>query len=660
MLDRMFMGAAADDKLFVEDVFSTYLYTGNGSSQTITNGIDLAGKGGLVIQKERSSAYTDGWFWADTVRGANNILKSQNTNGQITSANTISAFSSTGFTAGSNISFSGSTYASWTFREAPKFFDIVTYTGNGSSLTLAHTLGVTPGCIIVKRIDTTSDWSVYHRSLSDPNTFNLRLNTAISQFNNGANFISGASSTNFTVNNFAAINASGGTYVAYLFAHDPTADGIIQCGSYTGNGSATGPVVNLGWEPQWLLIKRATASNDFGWVLFDNMRGMPVGSEDAFLSPNLSDPEYSAQLVDPSATGFSPNTTAGDVNASGSTYVYMAIRRGPMRTPTLGTSVFAPLSVTSSTTGSVRSFGFSADMIIGGVTNSNNTASNWFWIDRLRGFTASTDDAAGNAQQRKILSSSTNAETTNTGPTNPYLYNIWNSSALQGTGAGYIGNGANLIYHAFRRAPGFFDEVCYTGNGSTQAVAHNLSAAPELIIVKARTTNFSWTVYSSGIAAGNYMFLNLTNASAGPNTTLWGNNSAAVAPTSTAFTVGNYVGLNQSGVSFVAYLFASAPGVSKVGSYTGNGSSQTINCGFAAGARFVMIKRTDSTGDWYVWDTARGIVAANDPHLSLNTTAAEVTTDDTIDPDSSGFVVNQVAATNVNVNAATYIYLAIA
>jgi hypothetical protein len=73
-----------------------------------------------------------------------------------------------------------------------------------------------------------------------------------------------------------------------------------------------------------------------------------------------------------------------------------------------------------------------------------------------------------------------------------------------------------------------------------------------------------------------------------------------------------------------------------------------------------MIKRTDSTGDWYVWDSARGIVAGNDPHLSLNTTAAEVTTDDSVDTDNSGFIVNQLAATNVNVTSATYIFLAIA
>ncbi len=130
-------------------------------------------------------------------------------------------------------------------------------------------------------------------------------------------------------------------------------------------------------------------------------------------------------------------------------------------------------------------------------------------------------------------------------------------------------------------------------------------------------------------------------------------------PTSTVFSVAGDSAVNGSGDTFIAYLFATLPGVSKVGSYTGNGSSQTINCGFTGGARFVLIKRTDSTGDWYVWDTARGIVSGNDPHLSLNTTAAEVTSDDTIDPDSSGFIVNQVSATNVNVSSASYIFLAV-
>jgi hypothetical protein len=97
-----------------------------------------------------------------------------------------------------------------------------------------------------------------------------------------------------------------------------------------------------------------------------------------------------------------------------------------------------------------------------------------------------------------------------------------------------------------------------------------------------------------------------------------------------------------------------------VGSYTGTGTTQVINCGFTAGSRFVLIKATSTTGNWYVWDSARGIVAGNDPHLSLNTTAAEVTTDDSVDTDSTGFVVNQVAATNINVSSATYVFLAVA
>ena len=107
-------------------------------------------------------------------------------------------------------------------------------------------------------------------------------------------------------------------------------------------------------------------------------------------------------------------------------------------------------------------------------------------------------------------------------------------------------------------------------------------------------------------------------------------------------------------------LFATLAGISKVGSYTGNGGTQNIECGFAAGARFVLIKRTDSTGDWYVWDTARGIVTGNDGRISLNSATAEVTTDDSVDPYSPGFTVNQLAATNINVTSATYIYLAVA
>jgi hypothetical protein len=191
-------------------------------------------------------------------------------------------------------------------------------------------------------------------------------------------------------------------------------------------------------------------------------------------------------------------------------------------------------------------------------------------------------------------------------------------------------------------------------------VTHNLTVAPELMFVKCRSAANGGLVYNKTITASKYLELFFTSeghyAAQGPDSGPFNSTE----PTSSVFSVGTYSNTNSSGATYVAYLFATCAGVSKVFSYTGNGSSQTINCGFTGGARWVMIKRTDSTGDWYVWDSARGIVAGNDPHLSLNTTAAEVTTDDSVDTDNTGFIVNQVAATNVNVSSATYIGIAIA
>ena len=213
------------------------------------------------------------------------------------------------------------------------------------------------------------------------------------------------------------------------------------------------------------------------------------------------------------------------------------------------------------------------------------------------------------------------------------------------------------VGYNFSRAPGFMDVVCYTGTGVAGATFnHNLGVAPELIITKMRSSTRDWgTGWASLGWTARGPALNSTETSF--TTSLWWNNTA---PTSTVFTVGTSPTTNGTGSTYVAYLFASVPGVSKVGTYTGNGSSQTINCAFTTGARFVLIKRTDSTGDWYVWDSARGIVAGNDPYLALNDPAAEVTSNDSVDTDNTGFVVNQVAASNINVNAATYIFLAIA
>jgi len=156
---------------YIEDVFSTYLYTGNDSTQTITNGINLSGRGGMVWVKGRNIA-TDNAI-VDTVRGVNKNLLPNQTYAQNTDPS-VSAFNSTGFSINSIYSFindTGYNYVSWTFREQPKFFDVVTYTGSGSGTqTIAHNLGSVPGCIITKLVsggDTSGvgGWGVYHRSL---------------------------------------------------------------------------------------------------------------------------------------------------------------------------------------------------------------------------------------------------------------------------------------------------------------------------------------------------------------------------------------------------------------------------------------------------------------------------------------------------------------
>jgi hypothetical protein len=240
-------GNSADATLYVDDVFSTYLYTGNGSTQTITNGIDLAGKGGMVWTKDRTQANNN--VLQDTINGVASVRSSNLTSGNLGYTDNITAFSSTGYSigAGSEVNNSGgggSNYVSWTFREAPKFFDIVTYTGNGvAGRSIAHNLGIAPGMIVVKRTDVAgNNWWVYHRSLGAFQAMSLNTTDAVNATAGGVLWNNTEpTSTVFTLGTNGGVNDSGGTYVAYLYAHDTDADGIIQCGSYTGNGSATGP-----------------------------------------------------------------------------------------------------------------------------------------------------------------------------------------------------------------------------------------------------------------------------------------------------------------------------------------------------------------------------------------------------------------------------------
>ena len=640
--------------LFIEDLFSTYLYTGTGAALTITNGIDLSTNGGLVWQKSRSAAGQN--FIFDTARGALQYLSSNSTDASANYGQSLTAFNTNGFNLGFNLSNSGETDVTWTFREQPKFFDIVTWTGDSTAgKTIAHNLGSTPGCIMVKCTSSVLNWAVFHTSLGNTGGLILNLTNAnmgpVTWWNSTS-----PTSTNFTLGSSSAVNLSGETYVAYLFAHDaggfPVSGGGstngITCGSFTTDGSGLFSVT-LGYEPQWVMVKRSSGVGD--WIMFDTMRGMPTAAASGVFSATLLANTTAAEdaaggTVGVNATGF--NSLNGYL-ASSSTFIYIAIRRGPMKPPTVGTSVFSPIAYTgnSTTNTTVQNLttSFSGDTAI---IQQRTSGNNPLVFDKLRGSTQGLYTSLTLAEEN--ISTARPGQSVGFNNTQTVLTGQFT------TQGNYNYSGDTFVGWNFRRAPGFFDEVCYTGTGiSGQAFTHNLGVAPELMLVKVRGNGYAWYVYDKINGSGGYFVLN-TTALWQANTTVWGSAN----PTASVFTVGSQSQVNENTTTFVAYLFATLAGVSKVGGYTGNGSSQTIACGFTGGSRFVLIKRSDSTGDWYVWDSARGIVAGNDPHLSLNTTAAEVTTDDSVDTDNTGFIVNQNAATDINVTSATYIFLAIA
>jgi hypothetical protein len=648
---------------YIEDMFQTWLYTGNGSTQTINNGIDLAGKGGLVWRKSRTQPSGAGFFnqLVDTARGVTGLLYSNTTDAQVTSFTALSSFNSNGFTMMSGAGAanqSGDTYASWTFRKQPKFFDVVTWTGDGTAnRNVAHSLGSAPGFVIIKRTSGTSNWCVAARLNSGAASFMMlnrtvpQTSTASSWFN-GTTFKVGTSdwpSSTGSPDFFGYdTNGTGDTYVAYLFAHNAGGfgltgtDNVISCGSYTGTGATLD--VSLGYEAQWVLIKPTTVAGN--WTMMDNMRGMTQVGVDgtARLRPNTSEAESSlggSYGAFPNATGFTVKSNPGvdDYNASGQTYIYIAIRRGPMKVPTDPTKVFVPTTGTASVNAVVTT-GFATDMVITAGTGAVERGIN----DRLRGFpTTNTGIAPWLVTQGSAVEA--NYSGTNT------LFNATNTTFQQG----FYFSGAGAAQYSFLRAPGFFDEVCYTGTGSARTVAHNLAAVPELIITKRRDLGGNWNTYSASLGNTGILFLDDTSGNLGPDSSNWNNTS----PTASVFTVGTGAP-NLSSGTYVAYLFATCPGVSKVGSYTGTGATQVINCGFTGGARFVLIKATSTTGNWLVWDSARGIVAGNDPYLALNSTAAEVTNTDWVDTAATGFELSNAGGNLANVNGGAYIFLAIA
>ena len=308
------------------------LRTGTGAAVTTatTSPLNLSGNGGLILTKNYTG--TNAWSIVDTVRGLSSDLEPTTAAAATTQAAGVTAVSSTGYTTGTLAKRNGSGLAlvDYVMRQGPGFLQIIQRTENGSASNVAHNLGVRPGFILAKSMTLAQGWCVWHR-LGDPYDTSAGSTGLSTNSTAAARYVSYTDVTSTFFNNeiyawdgtTQHIAYSGGTVVYYVFGHDPSPSGRIQCGGYAGNGSATGPTVTLGWSPRLLLIKNRTGTGD--WLVVDTSRGFTSGNEAAFVL-NSAAAQTSVQLIDPTPAGFQIKSTAANVNTAGDTYLYVAFR----------------------------------------------------------------------------------------------------------------------------------------------------------------------------------------------------------------------------------------------------------------------------------------------------------------------------------------------
>ena len=321
--------------LDVSEVFDTYLYEGDGVGGTtpraITTGMDLdAPNVGMIWVKCRDGSIDHALF--DTIRGATEMLRSDGNGSELLDINSLTAFTSDGFTTNGSaytnlISGSGGGgYVAWSFKAAPKFFDVVTWTGDAVDTTtlrtISHNLGCKPGMIIVKDRDDSESWAVYHTAIGSDKY--LVLDTSAGKQDDSSGLWWGdtePTSSVFTIQSANMVNKYDDNYVAYLFAED---EDNIKCGSFNGTAGTT---VNVGFEPQWVILKR-TDGGDY-WYILDKERGLPTAdstdSTGLFADSPASETSWSNEpRIYTTATGFTVSTGTG---LNPNPYLYIAIKK---------------------------------------------------------------------------------------------------------------------------------------------------------------------------------------------------------------------------------------------------------------------------------------------------------------------------------------------
>jgi len=304
--------------------FQVKLYSGNGSTQSITLDGDEDMQPDLVWLKARAGDNISNWRSVDSVRGATIELFQDSNVAEETNTNGLTAFNSDGFSLGNSAGTNegGTTYGAWNWKEsATAGFDIVGYTGDGTAdLEIGHSLSAVPHFIIIKNRDDAEDWLCYHQGMTDD--YNNKLNTTDAEF--GGAYIFDPTSSIFTLRDHNVVNDDGDDYIAYCFSEK---QGFSKFGSYTGNGNADGPFIYTGFKPACVMVKNTDAEEN--WIIFDNKRP-GYNLTDALLKPNLSNAESASGVkFDLLSNGFKARVSDAEGNSDGDEFIYMAFAEAP-------------------------------------------------------------------------------------------------------------------------------------------------------------------------------------------------------------------------------------------------------------------------------------------------------------------------------------------
>ena len=323
------------------EYFNTVLYTGNGSTQSIT---------GVNFQPDLTWIKNRGGYWHnlyDVVRGATKDIYSNATDAEGTNSNRLTSFNSDGFSVGNDtdVNANSGTYVSWNWlasnttasntdgsitstvsANTTAGFSIVSYTGTGGiPLTVGHGLGVTPEVLIIKNRTNAYNWAVYHKDLG--NTGGLFLNTT-SAFTTDADLFNNTSPTSsvVTFSNSTLTNQGSANHIMYAFN---SVKGFSKFGKYTGNGSTDGTFVYTGFKPAFIMTKSYSGYTGY-WTIHDATRNPSNVSSMSALWANVSDAESNAYGFDILSNGFKIRSTSATLNQSGAGYIYMAFAENPL------------------------------------------------------------------------------------------------------------------------------------------------------------------------------------------------------------------------------------------------------------------------------------------------------------------------------------------